>query len=59
MLVGMDVTHPSPGSVKGTPSVAAVVATIDDNFAQFPASLRIQKTKKEVKLLFELFIERD
>jgi len=48
MLVGMDVTHPSPGSVRGTPSVAAVVATIDDNFAQFPASLRIQETKKEV-----------
>lgn len=51
MLVGMDVTHPSPGSVKGTPSIAAVVATIDDNFAQFPASLRIQETKKEVSVL--------
>lgn len=48
MLVGMDVTHPSPGTVRGTPSVAAVVATIDDNFAQFPASLRMQKTKKEM-----------
>ena len=55
MLVGMDVTHPSPGSVRGTPSVAAVVATIDDNFAQFPASLRIQETKKEVSFLLELF----
>lgn len=52
MLVGMDVTHPSPGSVKGTPSIAAVVATIDDNFAQFPASLRMQETKKEVSLSF-------
>ena len=48
MLVGMDVTHPSPGSIRGTPSVAAVVATIDENFAQFPASLKIQETKKEV-----------
>jgi len=48
MLVGMDVTHPSPGSIKGTPSVAAVVATIDDNFAQLPASLKIQQTKKEM-----------
>ena len=56
MLVGMDVTHPSPGSVKGTPSIAAVVATIDDNFAQFPASLRIQETKKEVSFLYELCI---
>jgi eukaryotic translation initiation factor 2C len=56
MLVGMDVTHPSPGSVRGTPSVAAVVATIDDTFAQLPASLKIQQTKKEVLNcpLFEL-----
>jgi len=54
MLVGMDVTHPSPGSIKGTPSIAAVVATIDDNFAQFPASLRIQETRKEVSLLYGL-----
>ena len=58
MLVGMDVTHPSPGSVKGTPSVAAVVATIDEHFAQFPASLRIQKTKKEVNLPYESRTER-
>lgn len=48
MLVGMDVTHPSPGTVRGTPSVAAVVATIDEHFAQFPASLRMQKTKQEM-----------
>ena len=54
MLVGMDVTHPSPGSVKGIPSIAAVVATIDENFAQFPASLRIQETRKEVSLLHGL-----
>ena len=53
MLVGMDVTHPSPGTVKGTPSIAAVVATIDDNFAQFPASLRMQQTKKEVSSVHE------
>ena len=56
MLVGMDVTHPSPGSVRGTPSVAAVVATIDENFAQFPASLRIQETKKEVRLRLGLML---
>lgn len=48
MLVGMDVTHPSPGTIKGTPSIAAVVATIDAEFAQFPASLKIQETKKEM-----------
>jgi len=58
MLVGMDVTHPSPGSIRGTPSIAAVVASIDDNFAQFPTSLRIQETRKEVSLLRGLSAER-
>jgi len=48
MIVGMDVTHPGPGSIEGTPSIAAVVASIDDTFVQFPASLRCQETKKEV-----------
>lgn len=52
MMVGMDVTHPGPGSLKGTPSIAAVVASIDDKFAQFPASLSIQETRKEVSWLF-------
>ena len=48
MLVGMDVTHPGLGTVKGTPSIAAVVANVDDLFAQFPASLRMHESKKEV-----------
>ena len=48
MLVGIDVTHPGPGSVKGTPSIAAVVASIDQNYAQYPASMELQESKKEV-----------
>jgi hypothetical protein len=48
MVVGMDVTHPGPGSIEGTPSIAAVVASADSSFVQFPASLRCQETKKEV-----------
>ncbi|KAG2034653.1 Piwi domain-containing protein [Suillus americanus] len=48
MIVGMDVTHPGPGSVEGTPSIAAVVASVDSSFVQFPASLRCQETKKEM-----------
>ena len=48
MVVGMDVTHPSPHSIPGTPSVAAVVANVDDTFAQFPVSLRVQKGREEV-----------
>jgi eukaryotic translation initiation factor 2C len=48
MLVGMDVTHPGPSTVRGTPSIAAVVASADLRFSQYPASMRIQETKKEV-----------
>lgn len=48
MVLGMDVTHPSPSSALGTPSVAAVVANLDDTFAQFPVTLRVQQGKLEV-----------
>ncbi|KAI6020149.1 hypothetical protein PISMIDRAFT_93285 [Pisolithus microcarpus 441] len=48
MIVGMDVTHPGPGSAKGTPSIAAVVASFDNQYAQYPGCLEIQETKKEM-----------
>lgn len=48
MVVGCDVTHPGPTSTPGTPSIAAVVASTDANFVQYPASMRVQETKKEV-----------
>ena len=48
MLVGIDVTHPGPASVAGTPSIAGVVGSVDQDFVQFPASLRLQKSKQEV-----------
>ena len=55
MVMGVDVTHPSPNSVPGTPSIAAVVASVDDNFVEYPASLALQKPdwnkdSKEVRL---------
>ncbi|KAG9315634.1 argonaute-like protein [Chiua virens] len=59
MMVGMDVTHPGPGSTEGTPSIAAVVANVDGHFAQFPASLRCQETRKEmITNLSEMMVER-
>lgn len=51
MLMGIDVTHPGPGSVKGTPSIAAVVASCEPEFAQYPASMEIQESKKEVTII--------
>ncbi|QRW22769.1 argonaute-like protein [Rhizoctonia solani] len=59
MMVGSDVTHPSPGSFRGTPSIAAVVASVDNQFGQFPASLRLQQSKKEmITDLTDMMIER-
>ncbi|TFK71981.1 Piwi-domain-containing protein, partial [Pluteus cervinus] len=64
MLVGIDVTHRSPGSREGTPSVAAVVASYDDDFVQFPASIKLQTTgegerpKEMVDHLEEMLKER-
>jgi len=59
MMVGIDVTHPGPGSREGTPSIAAVVASVDDSFVQFPASMRIQKSKKEMlDELRDMMVER-
>lgn len=48
MLMGIDVTHPSPGSVKGAPSIATAVASRDRELSLWPGSLRKQKGKQEM-----------
>lgn len=48
MVVGIDVTHPSPGSASNAPSVASMVASVDKWLGQWPAALRIQKGKEEM-----------
>lgn len=53
MVVGIDVTHPSPGSTSTAPSVAAVVASIDSRMAQWPAELRIQTGGQEMVAALE------
>ncbi|KAJ7086385.1 argonaute-like protein [Mycena belliarum] len=64
MMVGIDVTHPSPGSREGSPSIAAVVASVDPNFVQFPASMRIQRpdpnreSKEMLSELRDMLVER-
>ena len=59
MIVGIDVTHPSPGSVDKAPSVAGIVASIDNRYAQWPASIRPQKSKQEmVDNLDQMVVER-
>ncbi|EJD00490.1 Piwi-domain-containing protein [Fomitiporia mediterranea MF3/22] len=60
MLVGMDVTHPTAvGCVKGTPSIAAVVASCDSDFMHYPASLRLQGHRVEmISKVKDMVIER-
>ncbi|KAL9005566.1 MAG: hypothetical protein Q9188_001658 [Gyalolechia gomerana] len=59
MLAGMDVTHPSPGSIEGAPSIAGVVASIDGRYGQWPGTIRAQTSRKEmIEKLDEMFGER-
>jgi eukaryotic translation initiation factor 2C len=48
MVVGLDVTHPAPGSPSSAPSVASIVASVDTWFAQWPGDLRIQTGRQEM-----------
>jgi eukaryotic translation initiation factor 2C len=48
MVVGLDVTHPSPGSSSNAPSVAGMVASVDRWLGQWPAVLKIQEGRKEM-----------
>lgn len=48
MLVGIDVTHPSPGSARSAPSIAGIVASVDGALAQWPAEIRIQAARQEM-----------
>ncbi|KAL7933965.1 Piwi domain-containing protein [Trichoderma chlorosporum] len=47
MIVGIDVTHPSPQSSKLAPSVAGMVASIDHKLGQWPAILSIQPQNRQ------------
>lgn len=48
MVVGLDVTHPSPDSKSQAPSIAGMVASVDRFLGQWPAVLRVQEARKEM-----------
>jgi eukaryotic translation initiation factor 2C len=59
IVFGIDVTHPSPDSASNAPSIAGLVASIDQHYAQWPASIRTQEGRKEmVSSLTDMIIER-
>lgn len=47
MVVGIDVTHPSPGSSKAAPSIAGMVASIDKHVFQFPGVITVQSEARQ------------
>lgn len=51
MVVGLDVTHPSPSDPATFPSLAAIVASTDGRLGQWPGEIRIQEKRNE-KVLF-------
>ncbi|KAI9571925.1 ribonuclease H-like domain-containing protein [Boletus coccyginus] len=64
MIMGMDVTHATGGGpTNETPSIVAVVASIDEYFAQYPATLALRGSKVEIvrdedSILRDMFISR-
>ena len=57
IVVGLDVTHPRPGSIKGTPSIAGIVASIDARFAHWPGNIRCQASRKEMISNLDVLME--
>lgn len=47
MVVGIDVTHPNPNSHSWAPSIAAMVASINSNQAQYPATSFVQMRRRQ------------
>jgi eukaryotic translation initiation factor 2C len=59
MLVGLDVTHPSPGSNVGAPSGVAIVASTDSILGQWPGAFAFQEGGKEMVTALEgMFLSR-
>jgi hypothetical protein len=47
MVVGIDVTHLSPGSKDTAPNVAGIVVSVDKYLGQWLSDFRIQESRKE------------
>lgn len=48
MLIGADVTHPSPGGSESAPSVAGIVGSLDANCARYAARIQVQEHREEM-----------
>lgn len=48
IILGADVTPLAPGSIKGTPSIAAVFGSLDGKFARFTSQMRLNEPRKDI-----------
>jgi hypothetical protein len=51
LVLGADVTHPGNGALQGTPSLAAVVTSIEASGGRFRGNIQYQDAKQEVRIL--------
>ena len=58
MVVGIDVAHPGPGSIENAPSVVGMVASVDELFANWPGSVRIQRSRQEIQKIRRESLEK-
>ena len=49
LILGADVVHPGVSSVEGTPSIAALVGSVDSSYDKYLGSMRMQKYDPSVK----------
>ncbi|CAN9434596.1 unnamed protein product [Alternaria alternata] len=48
IVIGADVTHPGSGALQGTPSIAAIVSSLEANGGRFRGNMRLQSAKQEI-----------
>ncbi|KAI4615118.1 hypothetical protein J4E83_006842 [Alternaria metachromatica] len=48
LILGADCTHPGSGALAGSPSVAAVVGSLEANGGRFRGKLKLQRPKEEI-----------
>ncbi|KAH7380394.1 Piwi domain-containing protein [Phaeosphaeria sp. MPI-PUGE-AT-0046c] len=61
LVLGADVTHPGQGSLLGTPSIAAIVGSVDQTAGKFLGSMRLQPRDSACEIiqkLEEMVLER-
>ena len=59
MVVGIDVAHPSPGSIENAPSVVGMVASFDDVYVQWPGGVRTQQSRQEIQKIRRQKLEKE